>query len=191
MFDDMDTQCSRPDERLDRICECMETGMLVVGEDGRLLFANRAAASLLRPTRDLLDGNVHDLFPHADFLFSETAVRHRGRGRIALHDGRERSVEFITELICSWRLILVWDSGNAEHQRDRRNRAEHLSVMRQLVARLSHELKNPLASLLAGLQTLETGSSLSPDDLFIVKLLLEEVRAVNLIVKGLVDSVRP
>ncbi len=190
MYDDGDTRCSRSDARLDLMCEHMGTGMLVVGDEGRILFVNRAAASVLGLTQDDLNGNVYELVPEAAFLFSGDASRYQGRERITLRDGPGRTVEFTSERIEDRRLVLLWDSGKVEYEEERRNRAEHLAVMRKLAARLNHEIKNPLASVLAGLQTLETGSSICSDDLFMLRLVLEEVRSVNRIVKGAMDSIR-
>jgi len=67
---------------------------------------------------------------------------------------------------------------------------EQLLRLSDLVSRLSHDVRNPLASVLAGLQALERAGSLSPDDLFILGLVIGEARAAIRIIEHFSTSVR-
>ena len=113
-----------------------------------------------------------------------------GRKTITLSNGIKKTIGFKSEILGDTTLLLIWDFSLSIPSETRRNRAEHLTMTEKLASRLSHEIKNPLASVLAGLQTLEKASSLSEDDLFILKLVLDEVRSVSRIVHRLLDSVR-
>ncbi len=67
---------------------------------------------------------------------------------------------------------------------------DRLIRLDNLMSRLSHEVRNPLASILAGLQALERSSSLSPDDQFILGLVIGEARAAIRIIERYSESVR-
>ncbi len=190
MYDNIGTQHDPSNADLALIVERMGTGMLVVGNDGRVFFMNLAAASILGLAQNDVKGNLYELVPQISVLLEGESPRYQGQERITLPDGTAKTIGFLTELKGDHRLIFVWDAGQAKQEKERKNRAEHLAVMDKLSSRLSHEIRNPLASVLAGLQTLETGTSLSSDDLFVLRLVLEEVRSVIRIVKRLLDSIR-
>jgi signal transduction histidine kinase len=67
---------------------------------------------------------------------------------------------------------------------------QQLTGAENLVAIFSHEIRNPLASILAGLQTLERVGSLVPDDRFVLGLVIGEARSAVKIVDRFRDSVR-
>jgi two-component system, NtrC family, sensor histidine kinase PilS len=190
MHNDAGTRSGPSDTQLDLMLQRMETGMLVVDNDGHVFFVNRAAASLLGAVEGKVDGKLNSLLPHAAFLFEGKETRLRSSETVTLPDGTRRVIGFLTEAVGDRRLALIWDASQDTQAEDRRNRAEQLAAMAKLASRLGHEIRNPLAGVLAGLQTLETGSTLGSEDLFVLRLVLEEVRSVIRIVKKLADSVR-
>jgi nitrogen-specific signal transduction histidine kinase len=68
--------------------------------------------------------------------------------------------------------------------------AKQLATASAVASLLNHEIKNALASVLAGLQALEKGTDLSADDNYVLSLLMDEVRSLNSRIQGLLSSVR-
>ena len=68
--------------------------------------------------------------------------------------------------------------------------AGQLAPASALATRLNAEVNNSLASILAGLQSLGKEGELSPDDEYVVSLLVAETRSLNRTVHTLLESVR-
>jgi signal transduction histidine kinase len=73
---------------------------------------------------------------------------------------------------------------------ERRRRAEQLAYVGELAARLSHEIKNPLASIRAGLEVVRREVPLGEDDARVVDTVTREVQKVSAMVTDLLGSAR-
>jgi two-component system sporulation sensor kinase B len=73
---------------------------------------------------------------------------------------------------------------------DRRRRAELLSVCAKMAGALVHRLRNPLAGVFVGLQTLEREAALSPEDALLLGLVINEIRTLDRIINEALDSTR-
>jgi signal transduction histidine kinase len=169
---------------------CM--GLLLTSPEGEVLQLNEMARALL----GVLAGKTIEGLP-ADILAIDPRLAsalqgRRGELQVRLRDGSQKFVRFCGETLSesSHRLIWLRDATDEVMERERRHRAEQLAFSGKMASRLSHKINNPLGSILAGLQALEKGSSLPPDDLYVVELLLGEVRSMNEIIDSILDSAR-
>ena len=190
MLDHNETRVDLSHEQLASIVADMATGMVLMGDRGQVLYANHAARSILEIRSDTWGSKLDEIAWHAAFLIRESVKEEIGRTKLTMSNGLSKTIGFKSESLGHNTLLLIWDFSRFIASETRRSRADHLAMTEKLASRLSHEIKNPLASVLAGLQTLEKASSLSVDDLFILKLVLDEVRSLSRIVHRLLDSVR-
>ncbi|MEJ2716883.1 MAG: ATP-binding protein [Deltaproteobacteria bacterium] len=106
--------------------------------------------------------------------------------------GNAKVIEFTSELLREEgpRIVCLRDVTRSVEREERRRRGEQLSVAGKIASRFSHEIRNPLASILAGLQALEKEPALSTENSFLLELVLGEVRSTEQLLKRLVDSAR-
>ena len=168
----------------------MGAGFVILDPAGRVKYANSAACRLLAPALDCEGVNLIEAVPELGALLSDTATPRCEHVSIERRAGRRKDLFVTTEKPGPGdnRILMISDGSLRLQAEDRRLRAQQLSV--QMAARLSHELKNPLASILAGLQTLESEPYLSSEDRFVLQLVLDEVRSVGSVINGLLDSAK-
>jgi signal transduction histidine kinase len=139
-------------DKLLRLLEGLEEGVLAVGRDLRIAFANSAARSLVEDEPFERGAAVPEawngfaLLAFARELFADTEVR---RERVLAGD----RVYDLTGIPSGRRIdeaILVFADVSA---RERRERAE-----REFVANAAHELGTPLTAIQSSLEALETGA---------------------------------
>jgi two-component system sensor histidine kinase PilS (NtrC family) len=74
---------------------------------------------------------------------------------------------------------------------DLRRRGEQLAYVGELAARLNHEIKNPLATVRAGLEVLDRELELGEDHAQVLDTVIQEIRNVNRLVSSLLGVARP
>ncbi len=167
-------------------------GLLLTTPKGEVLQLNKAAQALL----GVLAGKAVEGLPSdiaaIDHRLAPALHGKRGEIAVRLKDGSQRFVRFCGETLPGSLRRLIWlrDATDDVTERERHHRAEQLDFSGKMASRLSHKINNSLGSILAGLQALEKGSSLTPDDLYVVELLLGEVRSMNEIIDSILDSAR-
>ncbi len=109
--------------------------------------------------------------------------------------GKKLDLEIsMTRLLLNGRIsyqIIIHDVTNLKEAERESSRKAHLAFIGEMSARIAHEIKNPLASLQAGIQLLESniaGEDDSTREYF--KRLTGEVSRVDRIVKGLLSYAR-
>jgi signal transduction histidine kinase/HAMP domain-containing protein len=150
-------------DKLLRLLEGLEEGVLAVGRDLRIAFANSAARSLVddepfargEPLAEVWHG--FGLRAFASELFRETEAR---RERVVADD-RVYDLTGIPSGTGIAEAILVFADVSA---RERRERAE-----REFVANAAHELGTPLTAIQSSLEALEAGakSDVAARDVFL------------------------
>ena len=178
------------------ILQSMNSGLLTIGPDGIVRFANRAAQEILGLQAHALRGRVlRDLFPALD---EHSAV---GEGN-APHPGRRLSPErrevnyqspmgevrhlgyTVTQLGTTERapvefLFLFQDLTPIRAMEEHVRRLERLAVAGRIAAEIAHEIKNPLASMSGAVQMLESEAKQGTQESRLMSIVQREIQRIN------------
>ncbi len=179
------------EDRYRRIFRQVQTGIFVLDPDGKVLLANESARSSLG--LDLAEGeNLTERFPEVARLLGQDAET--GKRPVIVELGKEaaRTVEFSLQGVIEGgdRIIFAQDVASERGRENRLDRIRQLSVAGKMAARLSHEIRNPLSGVFAGLRTLEREAALSGDNRFMLQLVLDEMRSLDRILRRLTNATR-
>lgn len=180
---EMESQLRQLRTDTNEIMELIDTGLLTVDSQGRMIQANRAARVLLgveetewrnRPVLEELDRRAPGLGSVvARTIQSQLPVR-RHEIRIAAPEG-DRYLGLRTTVLSRpddpWVTVVVQDVTEFKQVEDLVRRAERLQAVAELGASLAHEIKNPLASIRSSVEQL-TGNRLSTEDRDVLKRLV-------------------
>ncbi len=187
---------SEIEERMDLLLQAfnsMSNGVVVIGKEGEVLVANKSALSLLSLDDSVIGRSFGDALPDSHLFMRETDSQHQAEAMVTLRDGANRLFGFTNDKcgVDGSRVIVFRDiTALAENKRQRR-RAEELALAGEMLCRLSHEIKNPLASIVIGVKTLQRDTQRSSHHGIVLQLLSEEVDSLTTIVNNLLDSARP
>ncbi len=177
-----------------RLFDNVTSGIIMTGPDGKILMINSHALSLLGLDEGIIGKDPAETVPAAAPLFSRLHLGHQNRAEVTLASGDELLLGYTSvevDLPEGKGLITLFrDIGRLMQAEDRRRRAEQLAQVGELAARLSHEIKNPLASIMAGLQLLDGNLYLRSDDNLVLQTIIEEVKNVSHLVSGILDAAR-
>jgi signal transduction histidine kinase len=167
-------------------------GLLVIGEDRTVLGANPAGLSLLSLPPDALGRDLLDVLPGIRGCFDQAPGddEHEIVLELVSDTLKKVSVHVAPPDEQGRRFIVCREISARGTGQDLSGRTARLARLDNLMSRLSHEVRNPLASILAGLQALERSGSLSSDDLFILGLVIGEARAAIRIIERYSESAR-
>lgn len=182
----------RSGELLRSVLDRMSLGLMVVGPDRNVILVNAAGRTYLGLDEAGIERDLLDTVPGAAYLLTDTVGEQEAHIEISDDDGNTKVIEFTSELLREDgpRIICFRDVTKSTEREERRRRAEQLSVAGKIASRFSHEIRNPLASILAGLQALEKEPTLSEENSFLLDLVLGEVRSTERLLTRLVDSAR-
>ncbi len=181
-------------ERLWALFNAMSGGAILSDRDGRILEMNAPARRYLKlspnsgPSEVLCDNAVLEL---TRVLQNET-VGEQSTVDIELRDGSRRRFGYSTTASPSgrFRVTLFRDLGPKLAFEHHIRRAEHLAQVGEMAARLSHEIKNPLASVLAGLELLAEQAPLDGCHGEVLREVTKEARALSLTVQELLSCMQ-
>jgi signal transduction histidine kinase len=180
-------------ELLQQTLDGMSSGVLVLGKNEEVLFANQSALSLLSLDYSIIGQCLKNVFPDIHVFDRETGCVHQAEAIVTLRDGANRLIGFSSDPcgLDGGRVILFRDITALIESKKRRRRAEELALVGEMISRLSHEIKNPLASIVVGLKTLQRSTSSASEHGLILQVLAEEVDCLTDTVNILLDSARP
>jgi signal transduction histidine kinase len=151
-------------DRLSAIFAGLKEAVIVVGEDGAVRFNNPAGARLVR------DGQ-----PAAVLIPSLRRAAERGSDEIPVLtiDGRVYGVQ-ARRVPAEHAVLLV--------VRDRTDELKREGAEREFVSNAAHELRNPLAGIMSGIEVLRGGAKDDPDarDRFLARLAVDAERMSRL-----------
>jgi signal transduction histidine kinase len=151
-------------DRLSAIFDGLKEAVIVVGEDGAVRFTNPAAERLVR------DGQ-----PAAALIPSLRRAAERGSAEIPVLsvDGRVYGVQ-ARRVPAEHAVLLV--------VRDRTDELKREEAEREFVSNAAHELRNPLAGIMSGIEVLRGGAKDDPDarDRFLARLASDAERMTRL-----------
>jgi two-component system sensor histidine kinase AtoS len=170
---------------------------------GKILQANPAAAAMHGYSIDeLLSMDIRDLLaPDALLGYSMRAekilagqwvrseINHRKK------DGTIFPVEIEAGVfdVGMKRYILAVDRDVSERKlaEEALQRAQQIRIAGELATGLAHEIKNPLAGIKLTIQMLLEEQCLSTEDRVVVKKVIDEIKRIELLIKGLLNFARP
>ncbi|MFH1117796.1 MAG: ATP-binding protein [Pseudomonadota bacterium] len=184
---------NRSEELFRLVFNTMSSGVLVIGPCGEIQLANRSALFFLGLDGTIIGRTLKDAVPGLDISGIERGAREPTEAVITLPDGSTRlfgltAAGFESEN----RMVIVFrDITTAVESRERKRRADELALVGEMISRLSHEIKNPLAGIVVGLGTLHRGARLSPEYHRILQLISQEVDSLTKTVNRVLDAARP
>jgi len=133
-------------DRLSAVCDGLTEAVIVAGEDGRVRFTNPAASRL-----------VHDGRPAPALTPSLRRAAEHGADEIPVLsiDGRLYGVQ-ARRVPAEHAVLLV--------VRDRTEELKREQAEAEFVSNAAHELRNPLAGIMSGIEVLQGGAKDDPDD---------------------------
>ena len=183
MADELGSRLSEvADERrtLQVVLDAMPQGTLLVGDDDRVVYANRALVDLLGSVPDSLDQVV-------PFRVQEMVRRARQAGDVvdadADHGLPVRTLRIIVSPFQDGRALVVVADVTERRRVD--------DVRRDFVTNASHELKTPVASILSTAESLQVAIDRAPDRVPRFAAQIESsARSLALLVADLLDLSR-
>jgi two-component system sensor histidine kinase PilS (NtrC family) len=183
------------------ILRSLASGLLGVDNDGRVIYSNPAARSILglrdddrlRPVAELLPGVEPWLAPMGGEVGGppehwELEVRtraeqtvHLGVGASPLLDGRGRTLG---------RLIHFQDVTRMHELAEEVRRSERLAAVGSLAASVAHEIRNPLAAIRGSAELLGS-APLQDDDARLLAIILRESTRLSALVTDMLAFTRP
>lgn len=138
---------------LDSVLGALPQGVLLISEDDRILYANETSEDLLGPFED----RVSTIAPRGFHRCVRAAREGAGERTTELERGSPRRILSLTATLLEGEsrvLVVVEDVTGSK-------RIE--AIRRDFVADASHELKTPVASILATAETLQLALTRDPD----------------------------
>jgi two-component system sensor histidine kinase FlrB len=146
--------------RLDDVLAALDAGIMVVGGEGRVQNANRAASDLTGVEPEKLVGHA------AQPLLGN--VRRGANGEVISGDrgAKDKVVMVARRALLSdpqAEVVLLSDVTERDREMEERHRHERFSELLRTLGVLSHKINNPLTSLLGRAQLLRMRAKLDPD----------------------------
>ena len=180
-----------------RVVESMHSGLITLDVNGLVTFANPAAEAILgRPVPTGVP--IQELFPPEHPFPSRRGREHRFEVVIASPDTGERRI--LGGHLASLRgasgresgqVLLFQDLTDLKALEERTRISERLAAIGQLAAGLSHELRNPLASISGCVQLLHRQESPEEVRSRVLSILERETTRLGAIVSDFLDLARP
>lgn len=170
---------------------------------GAIIAANQAAVSMHGWTREeLLTMNIRDLdAPEAAALVPDRIRRiYTGEWiKMQINHIRKDGSAFPVDVsagpleVGGHRYILAIDRDITERKKaeETLQRTEQLKCAGELATGLAHEIKNPLAGIKASIEILSTASYLPDEDRGVLKLVIGEIKRIELLIRDLLNFARP
>lgn len=187
----MNTEVSSEKELLRPSENDSGSGFMLTDKNGVILMSSPSVQRMLSydfPIKGLnLSEVMKDRISTPSLLFAR-----EGRFIVTGGTGR-RIIEYGSEFLQQDDVyfILFRDVTRAEEMENRRVVLEQLSTVKKMARNLSHEIRDPLAVIFAGLQLLETSSALNREDAENLRFVLEAARSVVTVVNKFSEFLMP
>ena len=173
---------TRERDRLSAILAGMAEGVLVTGEDGRVLLANPAAATILggdtEPGAALADAvRSPELLAFIEATKTSGEIR---EGEIETHDGGERTIALYVRPLGS-----DPPRGLVTVLRDMTRLVHLLALRRDFVANVSHELRTPVTAIQGYAETLLRGTADAATSRQFLEIIHHQSQRIGQLVTGL------
>jgi two-component system sensor histidine kinase PilS (NtrC family) len=177
------------------VVRSIASGILTLGEDGRITYLNPAAELLTGLSDHAARGQpLSTLLP--DLAASILRPRERGRPEVHLraYDGRERILGYATAPLAggaSGQVILFQDLTELRQMEEAVRRADRLAVVGGMAAGLAHEIRNPLASMCGSIEVLGASPGLDGQERRLMNVVRNEAERLEALVREFLSFARP
>ncbi len=183
----------------------MESGLLTVDKEGRIIFLNRAATEILqiegsetdgRSYKSVFTGRLEPIKDFVDQILKESSdLSTRNELQLETREGSYMPLGLTPTLLTEGDsirgLIVVFqDLTQAKVTEDRIRRQDRLAVIGELAAGIAHELRNPLASISGSAEVLQSGLDVEGEDRQLLDLIVNESVRINDIVEQFLNYAR-
>ncbi|MGE5049098.1 MAG: two-component system sensor histidine kinase NtrB [Deltaproteobacteria bacterium] len=197
------TQLLRSETRLEEIeaifsavVRSIASGIITVGEDGRLTYINPAAETLTGLAARSAHGRpLVELLPELAASLERPRSRGRPEVRVRAHDGRVRILGYTAAPLSGrevgGRVILSQDLTELRQMEEAVRRADRLAVVGGLAAGLAHEIRNPLASMCGSIEILGGAKGLDDQERRLMQVVRSEAERLEALVREFLSFARP
>jgi signal transduction histidine kinase len=189
-----DQAALQAEQRFNTVFDGMGSAVMLVDDTGAVLMANISALSCLglADADSLVGRPLAEAVPGCEVMLRDATPAMQQVFNLTLEDGQRRDIGFTSSPLSEdrRRIIVFRDVTRLLDLEQRRQRAEQLAQVGEVAARMSHEIRNPLASILMGLETLERQVFLRSDDNMILQQIIHEVSRLSTVITGLLDSAK-
>lgn len=176
-----------------QVLDSLTAGVVVVGTDGRLDYANQGAAKILRQATDRLVGreSAEVLLPLEQIVAAAAGTEAQREVTVTLHDGSSTVVGFSVSAPSARgaRIVLFQELTGVLALRRERDRLLQMAALGDALPSILHELRNPLAAVTSTLEVLVEEADDSVREY--LHSILWEVRRMNLTLQGVGGLARP
>jgi two-component system sensor histidine kinase PilS (NtrC family) len=182
----------------------IKTGIITVAGDGRLVYANPTAETLLGLREDVLRGrlvlpHLHTVAPALADALERTA---RDGRRVIRREGEVRLGEQRYPIGVSTTAVYVADGqppsvtaifkdiSDEKRLEALHLRTERLEAVAEIAASLAHEIRNPLASIRSAVEQLARIASAGADEKVLAGLVLRESDRLSVLLTEFMDFTR-
>jgi two-component system, NtrC family, sensor histidine kinase PilS len=178
------------------IIQSLSSGLLMITQDGHVLFSNQAAQRILaRPPDQIDDQPVEKIFPMLDLLTWPNTSSPAFQGtpqtpprRELLYkrpDGEQLCLGYSVSLLKkesagNWGWVFIFqDLTRLKSMEEHLNRMERMGYAGKLAAEIAHEIRNPLAAISGAAQMLQTETAHDPFQAKLTKIVYREVQRID------------
>lgn len=186
------------------VLENIESGLVTVDADGRIIFFNRAAREILgasgpepqgRPYHSVFAGRLDPLAGVISAALEGEPVHRRNEVRVGLEEGRTLPLGVSPSILRGAQgirgvVLIFQDLTEAKEMEEKIRRQDRLAVIGELSAGIAHELRNPLASISGSVEVLNESLHVEGEDQRLMKLVLNESSRINDIVEEFLNYAR-
>ncbi|HET7785176.1 MAG TPA: ATP-binding protein [Myxococcales bacterium] len=178
------------------VVRSIASGIITVGEDGRLTYINPAAEALTGLDARAAHGRpLCELLPELAASLERPRTRARPEVRFRAHDGRVRILGYTAAPLSGrevgGRVILFQDLTELRQMEEAVRRTDRLAVVGGLAAGLAHEIRNPLASMCGSIEILGSASGLDDQERRLLQVVRSEAERLEALVREFLSFARP
>ena len=179
------------------IIRSLTSGLITIGEEGRILALNKTAARVLKvPQDEQRWKHLEDLSPKLARFVAQGEDAHRGEVRLG--NGKESMLVFCSVAplndhhnLVRGRVINFQDITAQRRMEKRVKRTEHMASLGRMAAGIAHEIRNPLASISGSLEMLHSAVDMEAEDKKLMGIALKEIDRLDGLISELLEYARP
>ena len=177
------------------VVRSIASGILTLGEDGRITYLNPAAEHLIGLSDGAARGQrLEALLPELAASIARPRERGRPEVRLRAHDGHERILGYATAPLAGGvggMVILFQDLTGLRQMEEAVRRTDRLAVVGGLAAGLAHEIRNPLASMCGSIDALGASPGLDGQERRLMQVVRSEAERLEALVREFLSFARP